>query len=335
VTGPGGVPGSQLDAGPGDALTYTLSFTNKGPYTATQVVITDQIPVSLTQRAFTNSGAVIVNRAASPDYVWDVEDLGKDTGGTITITGVLSEPLAEGTFTNTAIITTSVEEQQETDNVSAAVVTVVHNPDLSISKTVEPSENVAYQSEVTYTIILNNAGWGSAVDTQLTDTLPAEVDFSSWVVGGRPVGATQANDQIRWQGQVTAMEAITFTFLVSHVGTYGDQVTNTAEYSHTSGSGSAEAGFWVQPFNVTISGPATGVTATDYVFTATVGPAATFPLTYTWQASGQTGTQVNVAARLTDTITYNWPATGAETVTVAVSDMMATVTATHVINIGP
>ena len=48
-----------------------------------------------------------------------------------------------------------------------------------------------------------------------------------------------------WTGTVTARQTITFTFVVTHVGNYSDIVTNTAEYAHSSGSGSAKADFTV------------------------------------------------------------------------------------------
>ena len=46
-------------APPGDPVTYALAFTNNGPDTATGVVITDSVPVSVTNTSVVSTGAVI------------------------------------------------------------------------------------------------------------------------------------------------------------------------------------------------------------------------------------------------------------------------------------
>ena len=51
--------------------------------------------------------------------------------------------------------------------------------------------------------------------------------------------------EITWSGTVTAGDAITFTFVVTHAGDYAEVVTNTARYSHTTSSGIGSAAFAV------------------------------------------------------------------------------------------
>jgi uncharacterized repeat protein (TIGR01451 family) len=118
---------------------------------------------------------------------------------------------------------------------------------LSISKTADPNTDVTYHGEVTYTVVLNNSDVLSATGTLLTDTLPISTTFARWVE--QPGGASfdpGPPEEITWSGPVSASTAITFTFVVTHVGNYGDVVTNTAEYSHTTGSGSDDAAFTVE-----------------------------------------------------------------------------------------
>lgn len=115
---------------------------------------------------------------------------------------------------------------------------------LSISKTVTPTTHVTHHSAVTYTVVLSNSGAGHATSVLLTDTLPSQVGFAGWVV--QPANANETNDQITWSGTVTAGTAITLTFVVTHTGDYGDVVTNTAEYSHTTSIGSDDATFTVE-----------------------------------------------------------------------------------------
>ena len=110
-------------------------------------------------------------------------------------------------------------------------------------KTVTPEADITYHCQVTYTIVLSNVGGADASGALLTDTLPAEVDFARWLERS---GASRSGDRITWSGTVTAGEAITFSFVVSHVGDYGDEVINTASYSHASGGGDAAATFSVK-----------------------------------------------------------------------------------------
>ena len=108
----------------GDAITYTLTFSNAGPGTATGVIITDSVPVSVTGVSVSRSGAVITDTGATPAYVWQVQDLSPNESGIITLTGVLSSPLAAGIFTNTATITATVDSNPA-NNSDTAEVTVM------------------------------------------------------------------------------------------------------------------------------------------------------------------------------------------------------------------
>ncbi len=125
---------------PGQVLTYTLTFSNAGPVTATNVLIVDTVPVTLTNPGFTSSGATI-NSTGGINYVWQVEDLAPDGGGVITITGVLSTGLSAGyTFTNTATITTTLESDAS-DNSGAASVTVSNVPPVAVDDITSTGED--------------------------------------------------------------------------------------------------------------------------------------------------------------------------------------------------
>jgi uncharacterized repeat protein (TIGR01451 family) len=117
-------------------------------------------------------------------------------------------------------------------------------PALSIAKTVTPQTDVPYNGVVTYTIVLGNDGLVPGTGVELSDTLPGEIDFASWVA--QPAGATVVNDVIAWSGTVPTDTTVAFSFVATHTGDYGDVVTNTAEYDHSSGSGSDDAVFTVE-----------------------------------------------------------------------------------------
>jgi|GEM_PF-1736106 len=112
---------------------------------------------------------------------------------------------------------------------------------ITLAKTVIPTTEVAYHSAVTYTLMLENSM--TITDTVLlTDTLPAEVTFGTWIETP-PAGTDVTGDVITWNGALAASTTLTFTFTAIHVGDYGDVVTNTATFSGTTQSGTATATF--------------------------------------------------------------------------------------------
>jgi uncharacterized repeat protein (TIGR01451 family) len=90
-------------AGPGARITYTLVFSNAGPGTAVGVTLTDTLPISVTDTAVVSSGVSITPQNGTR-YVWDVADLAPYDGGTLTVTGVLSDPLPASLVANVAEI---------------------------------------------------------------------------------------------------------------------------------------------------------------------------------------------------------------------------------------
>jgi uncharacterized repeat protein (TIGR01451 family) len=117
-------------AAPGGTITYTLTFSNAGSATATGVVITDAIPISVTHTSVISSGnasspMLAITQRVNTRYVWDVTDMAQDEGGVITVTGVLSVPLTAGPFTNTATIATTSIDSNSDNNTSSVGVAVV------------------------------------------------------------------------------------------------------------------------------------------------------------------------------------------------------------------
>ncbi len=104
---------------PGEAITFTLSFSNGGSITATHVIITDRIPNFLETPSIISSGVVITDTGALPPYVWSVQNLAPGQGGRITITGNLSIPVAAGLYTNTATVAVSNDAAIESNTASA------------------------------------------------------------------------------------------------------------------------------------------------------------------------------------------------------------------------
>jgi uncharacterized repeat protein (TIGR01451 family) len=116
---------------PGDAITYTLTFTNSGPLDALDVVITDTIPVTLVTNLSVDS-TVSINARDETTYVWDVADLAAGASGVITVTGQVVSPLDPTSFDNTASISTSTLNGDPDNDSSTVSVAVLGRNDAAI-----------------------------------------------------------------------------------------------------------------------------------------------------------------------------------------------------------
>ena len=139
-------------ANPGQAITYTVRFSNIGLDKVTGVVITDIVPISLTSTSIISSGVVLTQTPGSR-YVWTAPELAQNQGGVITITGVLTKPLAAGIFTNT--VTLAVSGTVETAVVPLTVQNVAPTADAGSDQ----------QWGVNQTVALNGSGSDDNGDT--------------------------------------------------------------------------------------------------------------------------------------------------------------------------
>jgi len=85
--------------------------------------------------------------------------------------------------------------------------------------------------------------------------------------------------------------------------------------------------------SLNISGDASGNIDTPYTFTATAGPAdATQPITYTWQADGQSSV-THTGGDLDDSVSFSWSTGGTKQITVTAQNAANSRTAYHTIDI--
>ena len=134
---------------PGQAVTFTLTFLNSGILTATGVVITDILPVSVTDTVVISRGNAlapmrVITSVEGTRYVWQVADLALETGGTLTISGILNSNFATTSLTNTALITTTSIDGDPTNHTATVEVAVNMPPhaDAGRAQTVDPSTSV-------------------------------------------------------------------------------------------------------------------------------------------------------------------------------------------------
>ncbi len=162
-------------AAPGDEVVWTLTVTNDGPSTATAATITDTLPAGVT---FVSSPTCTNSAGTVTCLLGDIPD-GEQRVATIR---VQIQPGAPSTVTNTAAVTSPVDDPDPTDNDDDASVSVQESADLSVEKvadlaSAEPGDTI------TYTLTVHNDGPDTAQNVTLSDTIPSGLAFVSSTPG--------------------------------------------------------------------------------------------------------------------------------------------------------
>lgn len=135
----------------GGTITYTITVTNNGPDTATNVTASGTLPSC-------NFGTLASGASAS-----------------CTPTAIAS---SVGTLTQTMSVGATEGDPNTANNSTSASTTVNPSADLAVSMTDSP-DPVKIGAKLTYNITVTNSGPSNASDVTLTDTLPANTIFVS------------------------------------------------------------------------------------------------------------------------------------------------------------
>ena len=160
----------------GSALAYSLTVYNKGPLDATEVVLTDTPPANVTlSSAAASQGACGEASEVLTCYLGTIEP-----GAKATVTVIFTPTAAAGgtTITNTANVTSGIDDLDESNNDASQITSVTSKADLAVVK-LDPNNGVITGKQLTYNIIVTNKGPSKATEVVVTDTLPAEVAFIS------------------------------------------------------------------------------------------------------------------------------------------------------------
>lgn len=117
---------------PGQPVTYTLTFSNSGAFTATNVVLTSTLAPELSGVTFDSAldpGVTLTQTGSSPTVTWAVSELGPDAGGVITISAQISTDVSAvssilnaGEITGTLDITPTNNSNEVANSVEPPVV---------------------------------------------------------------------------------------------------------------------------------------------------------------------------------------------------------------------
>ena len=160
-TGPAGVIAGQN-------FTYTVTVTNSGPSSASNVVVSDPTPANLT--FVSNTGGCLSTYPCS---------LGTLTAGQIvTITSTYSTaPTFSGSVSNTATVSSTTGDPNNTNNSSTISTNVGEQANLAVNKTGPASANPG--QTISYTTTVTNNGPSTATSVVVTDVTPAGLAFVS------------------------------------------------------------------------------------------------------------------------------------------------------------
>lgn len=156
----------------GSNLTYTAIVTNHGPNTATNVVLTNILPASVSFVSAAGSQGTITSGGGVVTF-----NIGTLLSGTKATNTVIVTPTASGSITLTSVVSSAQTELVSANNTAINTVTVLP-VDLGIAMTGSPNP-VGVSSNVTFVLVVTNLSSGNALGVKLTNTLPGTVSFVS------------------------------------------------------------------------------------------------------------------------------------------------------------
>mgnify|MGYP000325785094 CR=1 FL=1 len=210
----------------GTTLTYTLRVTNNGPSTATAVTLTDQVPAQVWFRSLSGSPwtCSMPTQGSSGVITCTVSSLAPGASAAFTITVDVPADTPDGTtLTNTVRVTGATPDPKPENNAATAETGVIARTDLSVAKS-GPDTAVA-GTDITYTLVVSNAGPSRATGVLVTDTLPVSTTLKSASAGcgGSPAGPITCTAGILNPGG-----AKSFTLTVRIDPAFVGPLTNTA-----------------------------------------------------------------------------------------------------------
>ena len=246
----------------GQQRTFTLTVTNNGSNTATNVVVNDLLPAGVTHVSNTGAGSY-----TPANGIWNIANIADGASATLNITVAVNAGTLGTNIINSASITSLDQIDSNTSNNSSSVTLFVRRADLQVTKTTStttPTQLVNF----TFTVSLRNNGPSAATDIILEDILHPDLEF----VSATPQQGTYDAGTGKWTvGTLASGVTRTLAIVVRpKAGTGARTITNTAsvfsvnEFDNVSTNNSATV-------TVRVKGADLAVTKTANVSQATAG----------------------------------------------------------------
>lgn len=156
-------------------VVYTLTISNlDASLTATGIQVTDLLPAGL---SYVSDTAPLPTTYDDATGIWDIGALTPASNISMTLTAQTQFGSAGSTITNTTTITAYDQYDDDTSNNSASIdVVPVAAPNLTILKSADRA-TVNSGEIITYTLVVQNTGSGTATIVELYDNLSSYVDM--------------------------------------------------------------------------------------------------------------------------------------------------------------
>lgn len=156
----------------GAPIGWTVTVTNNGPSSATDVVITEPLPAGVTGYTGAIDGG---GSCTAEDGVLTcvLGTLAPQTSISVVLSGIVDPALPAGSVGSTSIVGSGVLDPVPDNNSAAAPVTVTTSADLTVSK--EGPTTVVAGNLISWTITVATGGPSVARAVSLTDLLPAGI----------------------------------------------------------------------------------------------------------------------------------------------------------------
>lgn len=194
-------------SGPGDDAVYTITATNTGNVTLTNVVVTDTVT--------TPNTATCATLAPQTDCVLT---------GNYTVTAA---DYVSGGVTNTASVAT---DEGETDSTTVTT-PLTASPSMAVTKTASPASVSSAGSALTYTVMVENTGNVPLSGVSVSDPMVSlDCGDGSSIIATLAVGATEtcSASYTVSQADMDASSTLSNTVTVSDDGTYSVSETASA-----------------------------------------------------------------------------------------------------------
>ncbi|HUG71519.1 MAG TPA: DUF11 domain-containing protein, partial [Pirellulaceae bacterium] len=210
----------------GQQVTFTVTVSNAGPSSATNVVVQDSLPAGLTFVSSTPSQGTFNNATGQ----WAVGTIANGGSATLQIVAAVTTSGAKTNIAQVRSVDQNDPDSTPNNNVASEddqdeVVVTPEVADLSLTKTVD-NARADVGTNVTFTITVSNAGPQDATNVAVRDNLPAGLSF----VSSAPSQGSFDNATGIWSvGSIANGASATLTITAS-VDTLGSK-TNIAQVS--------------------------------------------------------------------------------------------------------
>ncbi|MGH9554373.1 MAG: DUF11 domain-containing protein [Terriglobales bacterium] len=258
----------------GTNLTYTITITNNGPDGATNVVLNETLDAAVAfVSALASQGAC--DTSALPAITCMLGNLANAAQATVTI--VVTAPATAMTVMNNANVTATEFDSNLANNVAVVVSTVVDvQANVSITKTDAPDPQ-GVGGNITYTVLVANAGPDAATNVTLTDMLGgAATTFVSVTSTGNTCSGFPTITCTMGTIASGASETVTIVVTATAAGTVINTASSTATENDPTPANNTNI---VQ--NTTVQAPGFTISAAPSSVTLLPGQSATFTVTVT------------------------------------------------------